>query len=150
MLAVNVSQQRRDLFCNPDGTTHQLPCLSRGASSHETPKKDAALSAYPALPYADSEHSSWLFAHLPLILGTDQLTSINLRATQLPEMLERRGASITSSRFLSFIQPQGTPAPAHCQPFRALSLDHFLVVLFSGNSSGRQWGNKEQWIQSTF
>lgn len=65
-------------------------------------------------------------------------------------MLEWHGASVTSSGFLSFIQTQGTPAPAHCQPFRALSLDHCLVVLFSGNSSGRQWGNKEQWTQSTF
>ena len=69
MLAVSVSQQRRDVFCNLDGTTHQLPCLSSGASS---PKEDVALSAYPALLQADSEHSSWLFAHLPLTLGTDQ------------------------------------------------------------------------------
>lgn len=65
-------------------------------------------------------------------------------------MLKWRGASVTSHRFLSFIQTQGTLAPAHCQPFRALSWDHCLVILFSGNSSGRQWGNKEQWTHSTF
>lgn len=65
-------------------------------------------------------------------------------------MLKWRGASVTSHRFLSFIQTQGTLAPAHCQPFRALSRDHCLVILFSGNSSGRQWGNKEQWTHSTF
>lgn len=102
------------------------------------------------LPIRPSLRQIPSITHLPLTLGTDQLTSLNLRATQFPEMLKWRGASVTSHWFLSFIQTRGTPAPALCQPFRALSRDHCLVVLFSGNSSGRQWGNTEQWTHSTF
>lgn len=138
-------------FCGVDGShTYQFPCLSSGSPLRRVrlPRAHLTLSDRP-----DSQYSSCLFIHLPLAFSRNgpthriQFMSHKIsRAAGMALVFQPQAADFS----ISFRPRAHWPLLTASSSELARSLVYFLAVLFSGNSSGRQWGNKEEWIQSTF